>query len=123
MADSSKRKRQDLIVIRRAMLPHKAELSERLWPLLEDRQTDPDVRFRAACGLAAYTPDDPRWGKVSGDVAERLVSQNAFVLGTWAEALQPVGEFLLPPLASLLEDERRTGSERSVIATLYKNIR
>lgn len=110
----------ELMVIRGAMLSYKAELSERMWPLVEDRQTDPDVRFRAACALAVYTPDDPRWEKVSGDVAERLVSQNAFVLGTWANALRPVGKFLLPPLASSLADEKRTGSERSMIATLYK---
>ena len=67
-----------------------------------------------------YTPDDPRWQQVSADVAARLVNQDANVLGTWAAALQPVGTLLLPPLASFLEDEKRQGAERRVIANLYK---
>jgi formylglycine-generating enzyme required for sulfatase activity len=79
-----------------------------------------DRRFRAACALAAYTPDDPRWQEVSGDVAARLALQDAFALGKWAEALQPIGRFLLPPLASFLQDEKRSASERGVIASLYK---
>ncbi len=111
---------QEVIVIRAALLPHRADVSERLWSILDDRQADMDRRFRAACAVAIYTPDDARWEKVSGNVAARLVVQNAFVLGQWAQALQPVGKALLPPLASLLDDEKRSGSERSAIANLYK---
>ncbi len=110
----------EVTVIRGALLPHKVDLSERLWSILDDRKADLDVRFRAACALAAYTPDDPRWEKVSGDVAARLVNQNPFVLGKWAEALQPMGKVLLSPLASFLEDEKRSVAERSVSATLYR---
>jgi formylglycine-generating enzyme required for sulfatase activity len=111
---------QEVIVIRGALLPHKAELSERLWGIVQDRQADLDQRFRAACALANYTPDDPRWEKVNGDVAARLVIQNSLVLGKWAEALQPVGQSLLRPLASFLEDEKRNGAGRGVIANLYR---
>jgi eukaryotic-like serine/threonine-protein kinase len=113
---------QEVAVIRGALLPHQAEVSEGLWGILEDRRADLDRRFRAACALAAYTPDDPRWEEISGDVAARLVTRNALALGTWAEALRPVGKSLLPPLASFLEDERRNGSERSVAASVYKTL-
>ena len=102
-----------------ALLPHKAELSKRLWTLLEDRKWT----WTSAFGRRApwlLRPDDPRWEKVSEDVAERLLNQNAIVLGTWAEALQPVGKTLLLPLKVILEDEKRSGSEKSVIATVYK---
>ena len=111
---------QEIVVIREALLPHQEKLSARLWPILEDQKADLDRRFRAACGLAGFTPDDTRWNRVSGDVAERLVNQNAFVLGKWAEALQPVGKFLLPHLASFFQDEKRNASARSVSANLYK---
>jgi hypothetical protein len=111
---------EEVTVIRGALLPHEAEVSERLWSILIDRQADMSRRFRAACALASYTPKDPRWEKVSSDVAAWLVIQNAVVLGKWADALQPVGNFLLPALACLLEDEQRTGAERSVIANVYK---
>jgi len=106
--------------IRQALEPYKAELGERLWKVLADRKVDLDRRFRAACALAKWTPDDRRWPQVSADIAARLVNQDANVLGTWAEALQPVGTLLLPPLASFLEDEKRQGADRRVIANLYK---
>jgi hypothetical protein len=111
---------EEVTAIRGALLPHKAGVSERLWGILGDRRADLNLRFRAACALAGYTPNDTRWEEVSGDVAARLVVQNALVLGSWAEAVRPVGKSLLPPLASFLEDERRNGSERGVIANLYK---
>jgi hypothetical protein len=111
---------QEVNAIRHALRPHRAELSERLWGLLEDPRADLDRRLRAACALAAYTPEDHRWAQVSGEVAARLVVQNAFELGKWAEALQPVGKSLLPPLASFLEDDRRSGPERRVVANLYR---
>jgi serine/threonine protein kinase/formylglycine-generating enzyme required for sulfatase activity len=111
---------QEVTVISGALLPHKADLSERLWGLVQDPQADPDRRFRAACALASYAPDDPRWQKVSGDVAARLVTQDSLALGRWAEAFQPVGPSLLPPLASFLEDDKRSGPERGVVANLYR---
>jgi hypothetical protein len=98
---------QQFPVVRDALLPHKAAVSEKLWSLQEDQSTAPDVRLRAAAALATYTLDDPRWEPVSGDVAARLVVQNPLVLGIWTEALQPVAKFLLPPLASFLKDEKR----------------
>jgi serine/threonine protein kinase/formylglycine-generating enzyme required for sulfatase activity len=110
----------EVSAIRRTLAPYQAELSERLWGLLADPKADLDRRFRAACALASYTPDDPRWEQVSGDVAARLAIQNTFVLGKWAEALQPVGKSLLPPLASFLEDEKRGAAERAVSANLYQ---
>src|SRR5262249_10365123 len=57
---------QEVAVLRDALRPHKEALIERLWAVLQDRENDPDQRFRAACALAAYAPDDPRWEQVSG---------------------------------------------------------
>jgi eukaryotic-like serine/threonine-protein kinase len=111
---------QEVAVIRGILAPYRAELDEPLWKILADPSADLDRRLRAACALAKYTPDDPRWETVSGDVAARLAIQNAVVLGTWAEALQPVGKSLLPPLAALVLEEKRNPSERAVSATLYK---
>jgi len=111
---------EQVTAIRQALEPYKADLGEPLWKVLGDRQVDLDRRFRAACALASWTPDDRRWPEVSADMAAHLVNQDANVLGTWATALQPVGTLLLPPLASFLEDEKRQGAERRVIANLYK---
>src|SRR5262249_30733218 len=53
------------------------------------------------------------------DVAARLVAQNAYVIGKWAEALRPVRRHLLKPLAALLVEEKRGAAERRTLTRLY----
>jgi serine/threonine protein kinase/formylglycine-generating enzyme required for sulfatase activity len=110
---------QEVVVIRDALAGRKADLTGRLWPLLEAPDTDSARRLRAACALAAFAPDDPRWEKAGGDVAAVLVNQEAFVIGRWADVLKPVGNRLLPPLAEFLVDESRSLSAKSLIAKVY----
>jgi formylglycine-generating enzyme required for sulfatase activity len=106
---------QEVRVIREALQPHREAVSAGLWPILEDRTQAPGHRFRAACALAAYAPEDARWQHLSGDVVGELVSQNALVMGPWAEALRPVRRSLLPPLINtLLEPGRGAGSCRTI---------
>ena len=82
---------QEVVVIREALRDHKQDLTERLWTLLENPKNDQDERFRAACALAAFAPDDPRWEEVGGDVAATLVVQKPFVIAQWTDALKGVG--------------------------------
>jgi formylglycine-generating enzyme required for sulfatase activity len=110
---------QETTVIRDALFDHRHGLGERLWKVLCDPAQDQEQRFRAACALARYAPEDARWEQVSTDVAAQLVIQDAFVIAGWSAALQPVGKFLLPPLASFLEDEQRSGAERGWVAKVY----
>jgi formylglycine-generating enzyme required for sulfatase activity len=110
---------QEVIVIRGALSDHKQDLTERLWTLLENPKNDQDQRFRAACALAAFAPDDPRWGKAGGDVAATLVVQQPFVIAQWTGALKGVRRWLTPPLADFLVDEKRSVSDRGLIATVY----
>ena len=114
---------QEVIVIREALSDHKQDLTERLWTLLENPKNDQDQRFRAACALAAFAPDDPRWEKVSGDVAATLVIQKPFVIAQWTDALKGVGRWLIPPLADFLVDEKRSVSERGLIASCLWHLR
>ena len=110
---------QEVVVIREALSAHRHDLTERLWALLDNPKNDQDERFRAACALAAFAPDDPRWEKVGGDVAATLVIQKPFVIAQWTDALRGVGGWLLPPLADFLVDEQRSVPERGLIATVY----
>jgi len=109
----------EVVAIRDLLAPHKKALVEPLWAVLVDRAADPGRHLRAACALAAYAPDDDRWQKVSGDVAGRLVAENALVIGQWAGALKPVGRHLLPPLAVLVSEEKRSTAERRTITRVY----
>jgi serine/threonine protein kinase/formylglycine-generating enzyme required for sulfatase activity len=110
---------QEVPILRTALLPTKDRFTERLWEELANRQGDPDRRLRAACALAAYAPDDPRWGRFSGDVAAKLVAENSLVQHDWVDALRPVGPCLLPPLAALLAEGHGDAQER-LIANLYQ---
>ena len=109
----------DVVVIRDALLDHKTDLTTHLWTLLENPQNDQDQRFRAACALSVFTPDDPRWEQVRGDVAAMLVIQKPFVIGQWTDALKGVRKWLIPPMADFLVDEKRSVSERGLIASIY----
>jgi serine/threonine protein kinase/formylglycine-generating enzyme required for sulfatase activity len=109
----------EVLVIRRALTGHRTEFTERLWALAQKPLHDPEQRFRAACALAAYSPEDDRWQTVSRDVAARLVAQNLFVIGQWSDLLRPVARSLLPPLALFLEEEHRSAPERALIAKVY----
>jgi serine/threonine protein kinase/formylglycine-generating enzyme required for sulfatase activity len=110
---------QEITVIRDALFDFRQDLVERLWQVLQDRAHDQEQRFRAACALARYDPGNTRWEQVSADVAAQLVIQDAFVIAGWSAALEPVGKFLLPPLAAYLEDEKRSGVERGWVAKVY----
>lgn len=110
---------QELVVIREALIPHKSDLTERLWTLLQNPQSDEGKRFRAGCGLAAFAPDDAHWEQVAGDVAGLLAMQQAFAMPQWTEAFRGTGRWLLPSLADFLVDEKRGLSERGLIARIY----
>jgi formylglycine-generating enzyme required for sulfatase activity len=110
---------QEIIVIREALFEHKHALTEPLWTILENPKAGRDQRLRAACALASYAPDDPRWKKVRGDVAATLVSQEPFTIAQWTNALQPGEKWLIQPLAAFLIDEHGSPSTKSWVAKIY----
>jgi formylglycine-generating enzyme required for sulfatase activity len=109
---------RELAVVRDALPGKEAELQERLWEVLQ-KGSSQDQRLRAACALASYTPEDPRWATVARDVAAKLVTENPVVLGRWLEALRPVRKALLPALTAFLEDDQRSDAERRVSAEVF----
>jgi len=111
---------QEVMVIREALAGHKSELTDRLWAEVENPRTDPNRQLRAACALAAFAPDDPRWEKVRMTVAGTLVIQKSFDVAAWTDALKGVGRWLRPPLVGLLTLGDYTWQDRAVIASVYK---
>jgi eukaryotic-like serine/threonine-protein kinase len=110
---------QEVLVIREALRPHAREVAASLWKVLEEGERLPAERLRAACALAAYAPDDTRWRVVGPDVAARLAAENGLVIARWAEALRPVRQYLLPPLAALLVADSLDAAGRRTITRLY----
>ena len=108
-------------VLRDALRRHKAVLIDRLWTLQEDPQQDQAPRFRAACALVAYAPDDPRWASAGSQVAEQLVSLSPVFLGQWLVALRPVRATLLPSLGQIFRDADHQETERYLAAEVLAN--
>jgi formylglycine-generating enzyme required for sulfatase activity len=104
-----------VLAIRAGLQPHRDTVSPWLWEVLEDRKKPPDERLRVACLLAEYAAEDNRWDTVSADVAAALVAQPALVMGRWADALKPVREHLLPPLANIMIEGRGAGQRATVV--------
>jgi formylglycine-generating enzyme required for sulfatase activity len=102
-------------VLRDALLAHKQELREKLWTVVEQPTRGQEhQRLRAACALARYDPDSPRWAKVQDAIANDLVRVPAVHLATWMDSLRPLHDRLLAPLAVVFRDARRRETERSL---------
>ena len=106
----------ELLVIRDALLPHRDELAAGMWRTVEDPAVAKDRRFRAACVLAAFDPASLRWKEAGNPAAEALVAENPLVAVTWAKALRPVRQSLLPVLQAIFRDHNRHDHDRNLAA-------
>jgi eukaryotic-like serine/threonine-protein kinase len=100
------------VVVRDALPPDKECVIEPLWIAALDSQQKAQERFQAACALATYAPDDPRWGRINTFVAGRLVSLEASMLVAWREALRPAKGQLITPLALIYRDKSQKEQAR-----------
>jgi eukaryotic-like serine/threonine-protein kinase len=110
---------QEVVVICEALQSYASEVSPWLWEVVADAKRLPGERLRAACALATYAADDPRWQGVSRDVAARLAAENGLVIARWADALRPVRRHLLAPLAALLVADGQDAAGRRTITGIY----
>ena len=90
----------DLAVVRDALEPHRAELTPKLWAVLDAAKAGDPRLLPAAGALADYEPENPRWNDLGGKVAQALVTVNPVFLGEWLDALRPVRGKLTAPLAA-----------------------
>ncbi len=111
---------EELLVLRSALEKHREEVAAQLWGSFDGdpQDTTRAVRFRAACVLAGYDPENPRWNQVAPAVARHLVSENPLLIGHWAQALRPVRAALLPPLTNLFRESSFPETDRFLAATL-----
>jgi serine/threonine protein kinase/formylglycine-generating enzyme required for sulfatase activity len=105
----------EAIILRDALRGHKDALLADCWRVLEQpTRDDKGKTLPAASFVAAHVPNDQRWERVSGDVANQLVTtKNPFIAARWAEALRPIRRHMLVPLKAIALDRNRTESERS----------
>ncbi|TVS21142.1 MAG: serine/threonine protein kinase, partial [Planctomycetaceae bacterium] len=107
---------EEFLVIRDSLRPWKEQFVGDLWRLAESSETPVELRFRAACALAAFEPDSPRWPEIASVVGAQLTDENPLFVGTWQNALQPVLAHLYASLLSISQDATKNETER-LIAT------
>src|SRR5262249_44906362 len=108
----------DFAIIRDALAPLQAQLIEPLWEELQATRGNSERRFRAAAARARYDPDSPRCAGVAPPVAGQLAAQPALALPKWVEALRPVKDRLVPPLAVILRDRSTLPTTSAAAAEL-----
>ena len=110
----------ELPVIRDALFPHRQELVDRLWAVVEKPERGREsTRLRAAAALAVFDPDGPRWATANTSVVNDMVKENPIFLGQWSEFFRPVKNALLQPLGSVFRDLQPTRlAERNVATNL-----
>ena len=109
---------QDISVLRQCLAAHKDALVAECWRVLEKpTQEERGKALQAASALALYDPEDPLREMIRIDVANRLVTENAYVVARWIDALRPVAKPLKDPLIAIFHDENRGESERTLAAS------
>jgi serine/threonine protein kinase/formylglycine-generating enzyme required for sulfatase activity len=113
-------KPEALPCIRDALVDHKNKLIERLWGIIErPEEGRKGQQLRAACALATYDPESPRWDKASTPVVDLLLAENAFFLDLWRKGFHPVKAKLVPPLGVVFRDQRAERSHERSLATAF----
>jgi serine/threonine protein kinase/formylglycine-generating enzyme required for sulfatase activity len=68
------------------------------WQRFDDRKASEEVRFRAACALANFDPDNPRWPAIAPEVTQMFLARTTLNHGDWIELLKPERHVLVPAL-------------------------
>lgn len=111
---------QDVLVLRDALAPHKDDLLDKLWTVVEQPAKGQErQRLRAAYALAAYDPEGQRWEKTKSKVVDDLVSVNPVFLGLWSEGFRPIQRRLVEPLSNIFRERQ---AERTAERTLATNL-
>jgi hypothetical protein len=105
-------------VIADALAPHKQELLEKLWRVVENPGKGKEKqRLRAASALASFDPKSDKWVKYSPGIVNDLVLENPFFLGQWGESFRPVKNSFLEPLSAIFRDHSPERSDERMFAT------
>jgi eukaryotic-like serine/threonine-protein kinase len=106
-------------VIRDALIPHKEQLVDGLWKVVETPKAGKEFqRLRAAAALAIFDPNSDKWEEFKEVVATDLVGVPAVHLATWMESLRPMQKKLATPLAAVYRDAQRRETERSLATNI-----
>jgi formylglycine-generating enzyme required for sulfatase activity len=99
-----KAKADDFPVIRDALGHYQASVTPPLWDTLQNSTIDLDQRFRAACALASFDSNNPKWDRFGDTIAGKLVLEPPLFFAKWTQILRPVRRVLVKPLVQLVQN-------------------
>jgi formylglycine-generating enzyme required for sulfatase activity/tRNA A-37 threonylcarbamoyl transferase component Bud32 len=100
-------------VIRDGLWDNRDKLADYFWAIAEEKGGSAERRFRAACALASFSPDDKRWEDIATFVSHHLVRLEASDLVAFRRALAPSKKHLVAPLAAIYRDTKQKEQSRS----------
>ena len=92
---------RELELTRDVLAAHGAALTARLWEVVQDKGTRPEVRFRALVVLARFDPQDGRWHEAGPATLEPWLRADPLFFGVLTRALRPAGSHLVGPLVAV----------------------
>ena len=113
---------ETFLLVRDFLLARPVRFDDRFWNLLESEETSADIRFRAACFLAAlpHVPLD-QWNKHTDFIVHQLVEevlQNPSDYAVLRDALRPIAGRLMPALTHIYSDSAAAESRRRAAMNL-----
>jgi eukaryotic-like serine/threonine-protein kinase len=109
---------QEFPLLRDSLVPFKSDVLADLWRANDS--ADPDSRFRAACALATFDPEDARWPTMAAEVVEGLLAQPSLTLNAWTAVLLPARGHLVRALVDRLEDDPPDADGRRNLIALVR---
>ncbi len=97
-------------------------LTASLWEKAFDPAAGPDKQFRAACALATFDPNNPRWAELARPTVDRLLVLEASGVPEWAKRLRPARTHLFGPLADATSDPASTPAVAQNAVTVFREL-
>lgn len=102
--------------VRDAIRTYGGEIIEPLWETALDSKHSRERRFLAACALAQFASNDPRWSEIAALVSGHLVSREASDFLAWRDALAPARVQLVDALSTIYADVDEENQNRRYAA-------
>jgi hypothetical protein len=117
---------REVLVIRDALRPYRADAAPRLWEVLDSEAVAPGERFNAGLALADLDPPDTReletrWQGHAAFLVDRFLSTARSDPSSYAvivEALRPARHLMLAPLSAVFRDRHRPDYDRLLATAL-----
>ena len=119
----------ELLAVRSALTPHRNQLIDRMWSVLENSEEAASKRFSAGLVLAGYDPGDSqkslkRWEAHAAFLSQRLLDSVAADPSSYeplVEALRPARHVLFDSLAAAYRDKELPESTRTTATNILVN--